>query len=476
MKIRFSALVLWTPVICVISCLIVGPILREGMFVDGLVYTNIARNLDENIGSFWSPQYSAYWSVFYEHPPLLLYLQAVFFGVFGDVGYTEDIYNLVVFTLTLGLMALIWRRALGDDGAGSLVAFPLLFFVLGQEVQLRYPNAMLECGMTLIILLTTLLYLRTVRGKSRVVPLLIVGLGSVLSFLAKGPAGLFPLAMPGIYQLVVNNKLSPPDILLPAVVFGLSLGTLFLIEGDSYNFMVQYFDQQVIAAVRGERTENIAAHRLKFVELLLLANLPAIFLGVTIGWFVRSSERNGDIRNGMFFIVVACSCMFPLVISIKQAAYYQIPAIPFFAIGAALLLKEKLAKLRQSVDAIHRGRSAITGVCLLAGAASVVYAATMINTVDRRDAEIIATVKRLDATLGENEDRYASYQMEVVGAHGWKGEQQRYRMIGYLMRYCDLHPSNREPKYLVKIKTDGSVESDDKSIYQDETIAVSLRE
>ena len=35
--------------------LIVGPILRDGMFIDGLVYTNIAKNLYYGIGDLWHP-------------------------------------------------------------------------------------------------------------------------------------------------------------------------------------------------------------------------------------------------------------------------------------------------------------------------------------------------------------------------------------------------------------------------------------
>jgi hypothetical protein len=43
---------------------------QRGMFVDGVTYASIARNLSQGRGSFWSPFYTAtIYPQFHEHPP-----------------------------------------------------------------------------------------------------------------------------------------------------------------------------------------------------------------------------------------------------------------------------------------------------------------------------------------------------------------------------------------------------------------------
>ena len=63
---------------------------HRGMFVDGVTYASIARNLAEGRGSFWSPSYTAtLYPQFHEHPPLGFWLQSLWFRVFGDHLFVE---------------------------------------------------------------------------------------------------------------------------------------------------------------------------------------------------------------------------------------------------------------------------------------------------------------------------------------------------------------------------------------------------
>lgn len=54
---------------------------------------------------------------------------------------------------------------------------PLLLFALNQEVQLRYPNAMLEWAMTLLLLLVTYLFLLP-RARAPLLATLLTGVGA----------------------------------------------------------------------------------------------------------------------------------------------------------------------------------------------------------------------------------------------------------------------------------------------------------
>src|SRR5262245_12228702 len=58
---------------------------HRGMFVDGVTYASVARNLAEGRGRFWAPSYTAtLYPEFYEHPPLGFWLQSRWFRLLGD--------------------------------------------------------------------------------------------------------------------------------------------------------------------------------------------------------------------------------------------------------------------------------------------------------------------------------------------------------------------------------------------------------
>ncbi len=62
----------------------------QGLFGDGLLYASLARNLAEGKGSMWAPWFSSgYWldfasgAPYFENPPLMIWLEAVFFRIIG---------------------------------------------------------------------------------------------------------------------------------------------------------------------------------------------------------------------------------------------------------------------------------------------------------------------------------------------------------------------------------------------------------
>ena len=52
----------------------------DGMFMDGLAYAALSKNMAIGYGSFWYPHLSdTLWNEFHEHPGLGLWLQSLFF-------------------------------------------------------------------------------------------------------------------------------------------------------------------------------------------------------------------------------------------------------------------------------------------------------------------------------------------------------------------------------------------------------------
>ncbi|MDR1182885.1 MAG: hypothetical protein LBL13_13005, partial [Bacteroidales bacterium] len=60
-----------------VCLIIISPhALSDGMFMDGLIYSTIAKNMANGLCSFWEPHFTTTCHAnFYEHPPLAFGLQ-----------------------------------------------------------------------------------------------------------------------------------------------------------------------------------------------------------------------------------------------------------------------------------------------------------------------------------------------------------------------------------------------------------------
>jgi len=71
-------------------------LLRLGLHGDGVEYACVARNLADGLGTFWKPYLEDYrHPVFHEHPPLVYWIQSLFFRIFGDGAYFEAVRNYI---------------------------------------------------------------------------------------------------------------------------------------------------------------------------------------------------------------------------------------------------------------------------------------------------------------------------------------------------------------------------------------------
>src|SRR3990167_4418365 len=102
---------LWLFSLSLLLILFVLPLTRQGMFLDGVLYAAIAKNLALGYGSLWHPFYSQTdFSVFYEHPPLAIYFQSLFFKLAGQGFGVEQLYCLLMAAGQFGLIAWYWLK------------------------------------------------------------------------------------------------------------------------------------------------------------------------------------------------------------------------------------------------------------------------------------------------------------------------------------------------------------------------------
>jgi hypothetical protein len=338
----------------------------DTMFMDGVTYASIARNMSMGIGSFWRPFFAhSFWlpydnnGFFSGHPPLQFGIQAIMFYLIGDSIAVENIYNLIILASSIIMIIEIWGLLLSDKPDLRRFAWlPVLCWYAMVTVWYSIPNNFLDSTMAVFCLLSCyfqLLFFKKLpeSRNSYIVPVL-AGLCIVLGFLTKGPVSLFPLVFPLIYAFCNNKKLIQTAGICIAIMIGVIVASFItiLIYQPAYHFMSTYFQGQVVQALlqKREKTgEGLTGHFFLLFELLrnVYPHLLALVMLHTVAWLwgMKTSISQELKRVSVLSLLVTASATLPLLISIKQYPHYLLPALPFAALLFAALFVEKVATL-----------------------------------------------------------------------------------------------------------------------------------
>lgn len=363
----------------------------DGMFIDGLIYAAISKNMAHGWGTFWKPYLSTgLFPVFYAHPPLGIWIQSLWFRLFGDSIYVERCYSLVVCTLTGYTVVLIWKTLTGTVRNGWI---PLLFWVTVSVVPRAYANNMLENTMTLFVTTASWLYLKH-RGNRRLWIIVLSGLILSLAALTKGPVALYIWILPVCIWLIRRNErflsMSLKTVLLVASTL-LPLVLLYTISTDARELMRNYFENQVMESILHMQTVNSRFYILsKFIQYL--AAPLAIAVAAIASHMIRHRSvtlPGENIRKALPFLMVAMCGTIPIMISMKQSGFYTLSVYPF----TALFLGYALLPVIQSLfhDLMEKGYRIITGVTAAMVVLSLSIVALYINNEERirRDRDMI---------------------------------------------------------------------------------------
>src|SRR5437870_2721156 len=237
-------------------CLLVLPrLLSYGMFLDGVTYASIARNMAENYGSFWQPYYTAtVYPTFYEHPPLGFWLQSWAYRLCGDSRYVEAWWGCGIGTLLLVVLAGIWRCLTPQDDVVAGAWFPSMLFIVMPMTSWALANNMLENTMTCFILLSVLLCLLSLKNPTMFFSCLygiLSGLSMFCAILIKGPVALFPLAVPLLSMLNDAKKIRKVSTITIILLMTLlvSFGLTLSANTAAVHFFKRYVSRQVLASI-----------------------------------------------------------------------------------------------------------------------------------------------------------------------------------------------------------------------------------
>ena len=316
-------------------------LLTRGMFMDGLIYTSVAANMAEGVGSFWHPVYTAtQFPDFYEHPPLMMWLLSLWMRLFGTGMMAAKAYSVAVLLLTWALMVAVWKRLGFKLSLGWL---PLLMLTLIPDVALAAHNNYLESTMTVFVLASVWLVLR---GKG-VGWHLLAGLMLAAAFLTKGPTGLFPLALPALLWLFGTRKgfgQAAVGTLAMAAGMAAPMALLWFCVPDAQEFLRKYFENQVIGGSQVLVTSRTYIVKTLFshTAVVLVVALAAVLFGILRKSTPWRPTHDSWRRFGLMFALALCGTL-PMMVSTKQRAFYLLTVFPFVALAVAALL-EPLAR------------------------------------------------------------------------------------------------------------------------------------
>ena len=318
------------------------------MFLDGLVYASVSRNLALGRGSLWAPRMSeTLLDPFYEHPPFFFWVQSLPFHL-GQSEWVEKGFGIAALLLSIWLLfRLIDEVAPASRDSVLLVkALAVGPWLLSGLTAWIYANNALESLLTPLTLAAVLAFLRALRSPARAVAWAALGCGLALAaFLTKGLPGLFPVAVPFLYALALRRttlRRGLAQSALAATACAACVGALVLVSGAARSFLTQYWQQQVTATLSGVRGGVPSHPPIVAIGYTLLSALwPALIpLGVLIA--VRLLRRwrghdRGDLRASALLLLVGLSASLPLVATPVIRGHYLAPSTPFYAGGLAFL-------------------------------------------------------------------------------------------------------------------------------------------
>lgn len=399
----------------------------EGIFMDGLFYASISKNLSHGIGSFWQPHFSnTLFPSFYEHPPLALGIQSIFFKILGDHHYTEKLYSLLCILLNGVIICRIWillslRHAW----------IPLLVWLSIPLVQWSSSNNLLENTVSIFTSLSLYFYLKArkpIQIYIHTIYLLLAGSMLFLAFISKGFVGFFPLACPLFFNLFLKKfgfNSFIKELLLMSLGIAVPLILLISLNQQALICLQSYFKTQVLNSIYYVQTVE---SRWYLIQRCFLELIPAFILcAITV---FTCKQQNLQLKiswnKALPFLLVAISAVFPMMISLKQSGFYILPSFPFFSIGIGILIYPAISHLVIQFNTKLFALKLLSFFSLLMFITGILLSISKAHTISR-DLEKLNDIHRILNYLEE-------YSTIGISKNLWTD----WSLHGYFIRYKNI--------------------------------------
>jgi hypothetical protein len=433
---------------------ILPSLIQDGMFIDGIQYAAISKNLAHGLGTFWFPYLSENWNVmgskyFLEHPPLVYALQSLFFRILGDSIYTERIYCLFTAILSALLIAKIWKLATRDNKEIQKISWlPILFWISMPIVFRSYQMNIQENTMGVFILVAIYYVFRGL--KSSKYPYVYYSFGGLfifLSTLCKGVPGLFPLVTVFMYRLA-GGKIEFQKLMMYSLVLlfvPAFLYILVLLNGNAQESLGFYFSARLLERVQNDPTVESHLH---IIFRLFIDLLPAVIVSLTVYLLNRKKtvlNGNGEYKTHVFFfLLVGTAGSIPLALTLVQRDFYLAPSLPFFALGLALFTSPKLIDVLNQFMQKTYIFSAFRALSISFLIGGLIYTGLMFGK-SERDQNILHDTYILGDKIGKG----TRVRLEASQGDHWNFEL-------YLIRYFNISLGSpmKDTRYIIRNRND----------------------
>jgi len=460
-------LALYLLIIAIAASLWLPNLFTYGMFLDGVINANVAKQYANGVGSFFSLQECNCPNGSYiGHPPLAFAMQAVIFKACGSAFYMDKVYSLLCALAQLLLIGVLWLKAAPQPAIRRLAWLPCLLWLLSPIISWGYSSNLLENTMSMFTTATLIVMLAYMRsGKLVWLYAIAAALLSFAALLSKGPVAMFVMAAPivfiGTYEgYNLRKALSFMAVYLTTLTL-LSLAIWVLPEGKSY--IRAYYQAQLVPSLAPGNASAI--DRLKIVPFLLKALLPiliftlAAYAATRAKWLNTTHGHFGN-KTAYRFLVLGLCATLPIMLSNKQSAFYVIPAIPVFAIGFALLIADLVSILidRYRAPIFHK---TIGWLSLLAIAGMVSLSVYNYGSV-LRDKEMLTDAEQLNSLL-QGDKLIADPLYQFV---------DEYQLKAYLNRLYSISVHNDASTKWYLIKPETTLPEKAQLVYKGKTLSV----
>lgn len=344
----------WLITLGVAFLLTLPVLIKDGMFIDGVLYSAVSHNLANGIGTFWFPSFSfnnmaGILNSFHEQPPLLFGIQALFYKVFGSSMYVERFYTFLMLLLNILLIKKLWERLFQDKpDLAKLSWLPVFLWITIPVCFWSFTHNMHENTVSVFVLCSVLFLLDAIRSDRQKQSMFYLLLSSLFVFLAsfsKGLPGLFPLAAPMMF--VIGNKLSIKKALIFSVVMTLIVAGVYgflLLSDDARQSLYNYVYLRLLKRIQDVPTTS---NYLDTLFRLFFESLPMIGLTVLIKWFYRgkiTTDRSFSLWSYTFLGIGLLGVM-PLMLTLVQKGFYMLPALSFVATAFAVFISREIHDL-----------------------------------------------------------------------------------------------------------------------------------
>lgn len=420
------------------------PLWMYGVFDDGMFYACIARNLVYDAQeTIWDLKVSnALDASFNGHPPLNFWVQALFFKLLGDVYWVERVYSLFLALCSMGLLLACWRL-FRQEGARLAVLFWLTIPIVGW----CFGNNLLENLLTVWTAGAVYSLAAAAQQERPQWYWIALALGCLCAAaMTKGPVGLFPLAVPFGYALLVDRKRWKYALWTTlSLLMGL-VGAYFLLTTLSPRgaaFLARYWDLQLVGSLTGQ--DSLAPHRFYVLQSLIEEFLPALLIGLVLqctAYYLKLTTAKIPKQHVFFWLWVAVCASFPLLISPKQLRFYIVPSMFWYALAWGLACWPALVALVEySQSWIRRQQflKIILGLGLL-GCLIMGYQNAGKNA---REVALLGDVR----TIGALAERHSTIHISASLYKKWNLHAYFYRYY-----YIDLNTVFQEQSYMLAPK------------------------